>query len=215
MNFSDSSSVEHESIRRALQESTSFVNGLVLDAGCGARPYEQIVVEAGGRYVGIDVEIRGNRGADVVANSLNLPFKDETFNTILSTQVIEHVRDPSRLMEEAARVLKRGGHLILTAPMMWPLHEEPYDFFRFTRFGLECLVEHSGLTCMRLDERTGGWRSLAQLLALTLNDIFGKKRFPRVLSKLVMVPVMFLATLLDRLLPYRKLTLGYLLIAKK
>lgn len=211
----DPTALEHASIHRSLLKARPYFQGLILDDGCGARPYEEMVRQSGAQYIGMDVEARGVRGPDVIADSLDLPFANESFDTILSTQVLEHVKDPFRMILEAARVLKHRGHLVVTAPMTWPLHEEPYDYFRFTRFGLEALVRNAGLTCVCLEERSGGWEALAQLLALTLYDLFGKNRLARVLSKLLMLPLIFLATLLDKLLPYRKLTLGYLLIARK
>ena len=75
---------------------------------------------------------------------MDLPFGDRSFETVFSSQVLEHVPEPWRMVEDMARVLKPGGHLILTAPHIWGLHEVPHDYFRFTSYGLQHLARRAG-----------------------------------------------------------------------
>jgi SAM-dependent methyltransferase len=90
---------------------------------------------------------------------LALPFCDGCFDSALCTEVLEHVPSPERALRELRRVLKCGGQLLITAPMTWGLHYEPFDYFRYTRYGLEQLVIDAGFEVLAV-ERVGGVFSL-------------------------------------------------------
>lgn len=115
-------------------------SGRLLDLGCGTKPFQRPGID----WVGFDVE--GNPFADAVGSATSLPFDAASFDCILSTQVLEHVDDPQRMLLECSRVLKPGGMLILSAPQYFQLHEEPHDYFRFTEYGLRVLLERAGFT---------------------------------------------------------------------
>lgn len=106
-----------------------------LDIGCGAGLYRQ----AFPNYFGVDV-IAGP-GVDRVADAHDLPFPDQSFEQIVTSEVIEHLHTPTKAVQEMARVLKPGGRLILTAPFVYPLHEGPHDYQRFTEYGFALLLQ--------------------------------------------------------------------------
>jgi SAM-dependent methyltransferase len=81
---------------------------------------------------------------------MRLPFRSRHFAAAVCTQVIEHVRDPDRLLEEIGRCVRPGGMLLLSGPMYWPLHEEPHDYWRFTPYGLRVLMEKHGFDILEL-----------------------------------------------------------------
>ncbi|MEC8989137.1 MAG: class I SAM-dependent methyltransferase, partial [Verrucomicrobiota bacterium] len=115
--------LERISIVQALRELHHRVKpGLLLDVGCGMKPYESLLMQRDSRYYGTDwpVTMEGSYGgstrADVFSDSMVLPFPEGTFDTIVSTQVLEHVRQPEIVIREMARVLKPNGILILSAP---------------------------------------------------------------------------------------------------
>lgn len=145
--------------------------GRVLDVGCGHRPYERFFEHTS--YIGVDRERLGRSGAHVAADGGALPFAANSFDTVVCTEVIEHVADPWRLMEEVARVLVSGGHLILSAPFVHPLHEEPYDFFRFTHFGVQYLLKGAGFELVARWERGG---ALSVLISLWSRFLLGLVR---------------------------------------
>ena len=126
---------------------------LVLDIGCGERPYAHLFGECS--YVGLDFTAL-HASPSVRGDGCRLPFADASFDLVYSSQVIEHVPTPWLFMQEISRVLRPGGIVVLTAPAWWPLHEEPYDFFRFTRYGLESLAHVAGLKNIRVTH-DGGW----------------------------------------------------------
>lgn len=137
-------------LKQFVQESAAQIptEGWVLDAGAGEGRFQQYFAHT--RYVGVDVAIGSTdwdySNLDVIADLMNLPFPFSTFDAVVCTQVLEHVPEPSRVLREIARVLKPGGRLYLSAPQSWHQHQKPYDYYRYTSFGLRYLVEQSGLS---------------------------------------------------------------------
>ena len=153
-------------LRRALARHAGQVRGRLLDVGCGWKPYAPLFAGRVTHYVG--VELPTSRSAsgvvDVYASGLALPFRWETFDAVLCTEVLEHVPEPERLLNEAARVLRPGGVLLLTVPWLWAVHEAPHDYYRYTEFGLRHLLEVTGFVDVRVDRTTGLAASAAQRL---------------------------------------------------
>lgn len=118
---------------------------LVLDAGSGRAPYRDLFAHA--RYETADfLAVKGKTYTeqDYVCDLAEIPVEDARFDHVLLTQVLEHIPEPARVLAELHRVLKPGGTLWLTAPLFYVEHERPYDFFRYTQFGLRHLVEGAG-----------------------------------------------------------------------
>jgi SAM-dependent methyltransferase len=131
------------------------VTGRTLDVGCGAKPYAWIFGDRISEHIGIDWSPREGNHARVEAYSdaQCLPFGDATFDTVLCTEVMEHLRRPADCMAEIARVLRPGGKAIITTPFMHWLHEEPHDYFRFTPFSLEDMARAAGFTTVVMQTR--------------------------------------------------------------
>jgi SAM-dependent methyltransferase len=137
----------------------------VLDAGAGAAPYRGLFAHC--EYLTQDwpasVHATAHR-ADVVADLHDLPIEDGRFGFVLCTEVLEHVADPARVLGELHRVLEPGGGLLLTAPFVFELHEEPYDHWRYTNHGLRRLLTDAGFSVGTIDPLTGWFSTLAQVL---------------------------------------------------
>lgn len=115
----------------------------VLDYGCATEPYRHLFGPAV-EYVGAD--LRGNPLAQVeLAEDGTVPLPDSSFDMILSTQVLEHVVDPSRYLSECHRLLKPDGYLVLTTHGIMYYHPDPEDYWRWTSGGLIKIVEDAGL----------------------------------------------------------------------
>lgn len=154
-------SIADYSIRDAVLRHSEFVTGTVLDLGCGSRPFEAFFNGRVRHWIGADFPSTGHPHAqpDVIADGMKLPLADQAFDTVLCTQVLEHVPEPVELLREAWRVLRPGGYLVLTAPQYNALHGEPEDFYRYTKYGLDHLAKKVGFSVRRI-EPIGGFISL-------------------------------------------------------
>lgn len=126
---------------------------ILLDLGCGLKPFRNIYSKYVDRYIGIDIPSSPHDKSkiDIYATGLTLPFKNSTFDIVLSTEVMEHVSDPKLFLDEIHRVLKPNGHLVLTTPFLDPIHEDPYDYYRYTIYGLRYLLKESNFYCVSIE----------------------------------------------------------------
>lgn len=109
-------------------------HALVLDLGCGtSAPYAKYFPNR----IGFDAVSGG--GVDIVGDAHRLPFENDKFDVILCTEVLEHIHSPEIAISEMKRVLKRQGKLILTTRFIFPLHDVPHDYYRYTKYGLKYL----------------------------------------------------------------------------
>ena len=140
--------------------------GRLLDVGCCSMPYKKFGRNVD-EWVGLDSVrcIHRDSAPEVVSEAEALPFDDESFDTVLCTQVLEHTREPARILREMCRVLVPGGHLILTADFIWHLHEDPEDNYRFPPTGLKRLVEQAGLSVTHLEVLLGFYGIVFQEIA--------------------------------------------------
>lgn len=129
-----------QQIREVIIYAGKYISGKTLDLGAGRAKYRDIIKEKSSEYIAFDM--RPGPNIDVVGNVLDLPFGDNTFDTIVSTQVLEHVEKPWIMVKEISRVLKKGGICILTAPFLIPHHSDPHDYFRYTTEGIKSLFEN-------------------------------------------------------------------------
>jgi SAM-dependent methyltransferase len=135
---------------------------LVLDAGAGRAPYRDLFAHA--RYETADfLEVKGKKYAqpDYVCDLAEIPVEDARFDHVVLTQVLEHIPEPARVLAELHRVLKPGGTLWLTAPFFYAEHEKPYDFFRYTQFGLQHVMAEAGFRDVRVEWLEGYWGTVA------------------------------------------------------
>ena len=141
------------------------VSGILLDFGAGGQPYRGLFEPAVKKYIAADVTPTPGLVLDVtLVPGQPVPMEAGSVDTILSSQTLEHVPDPAFYLRECRRLLRPGGVLILTAPMQWRHHEQPYDYFRFTRYGLSHLVTQAGFTIENLEGTGGVWALIGQIL---------------------------------------------------
>ena len=117
----------------------------MLDAGAGRAPYRSLFEHA--QYETADflaVKKKHYEQPDYVCDLAQIPVEDARFDHVLLTQVLEHLPEPATVLSELHRVLKPGGTLWLTAPFFYIVHERPYDFYRYTPYGLRHLLETAG-----------------------------------------------------------------------
>jgi SAM-dependent methyltransferase len=141
--------------RNAIRSYAHLLKGRLLDVGCGTKPYRRFL--ACENYIGIDNS--SGIDTDARASVTSLPFSDGSFDSIISSEVLEHVPEPQDAVNELCRVLKPGGIAYISAPMSWALHYEPHDYWRFTNHGLAHLLGASGFKVIA-SQRIGGMFSL-------------------------------------------------------
>jgi SAM-dependent methyltransferase len=141
----------------------------VLDVGCGLQPYRHMLGRGVTDYVGVD-RVGELTQPTVVGTAEALPVPDASFDVVLCTMVLEHVRDPRRVLGEVRRVLVPNGRVVLTVPGVWPTHEAPHDYWRFTRFGLEELMREFRLEG-DLIALGGLWAVVGQMAVLAMSPI--------------------------------------------
>jgi SAM-dependent methyltransferase len=169
--------LHYRSLFSDLQKASAHAHGKLLDIGCGNKPYEKMFAGRITEYIGCDVVQSSDRRVDIICPATQIPLSDASFNTILCTQVIEHVADHRELLREAFRLLQKNGVLILSGPMYWPLHEEPYDFFRFTEHGLRHLLESIGFRIDKITSNGGKWATCGQMIIHTIQGTRLERQF--------------------------------------
>lgn len=190
----------------------------ILDLGCGSKPYADLFL--GKEYIGIDVNDSGHSNSsknnDIFFDGKIIPFSNDAFDVVICTQVLEHAKDPEILVQESRRVLKTGGVLYLTCPFIWPEHEIPYDFRRYTQFGLKQLLEDKNFRVEKLESGNGVFATTGQLISAFLFEIVGKNIFLRLMMAITFCFVIqFVALLLDYIFKHKGANLDYIVRAKK
>ena len=144
---------------RFLEMLSSHFKGDLYDLGCGEMPYRYWFLQYVDRYVGVDWSgTLHELKADIIADlNAPLPIKDRVADTVVSFSVMEHLREPQNMLNEAFRILKPDGRMILQVPFMWWVHEAPYDYYRYTRYGLKYMFEKAGFTEVEVLPQTGFW----------------------------------------------------------
>ena len=149
----------------------SSQNNVLLDIGAGGSPYFDIFSDISKEYIAVDLET--SLPADETRNIIQkvgtnekLPIESKSVDIVLSNQVLEHVLDEKKAVEEVARVLKNGGIFIGSAPHISPIHLEPYDYRRFTRHGLKKLFEDYNFKVIEIEGNGGVHKAMAVTLTM-------------------------------------------------
>jgi SAM-dependent methyltransferase len=196
-------------------------SGTVLDLGCGVRPFEQDILQFADRYVGVDWSqtLHGLK-ADVVAD-LNrpLPFADASIDHVVSFEVLEHLAEPAVMLAEAARVLRSQGQLTLSHPFQWWVHESPWDYQRFTRYGLDHQLRKAGFADIQVTETSGFWSMWLLKLNYQMTRLPRGPSWVRKMMRVMLIPVwwttQWIGIGLDQAWKEPRETAGYFVVATK
>jgi SAM-dependent methyltransferase len=180
------------SILQAVEQAKDQFHGKLLDVGAGSSPYEELIIATGkvSQYIKLDFaksDYHKGHHLDLTWDGKTIPLDRHSIDSVIMTEVLEHVHRPGELLQEVRRVLKPGGVLFLTVPFIWPMHELPYDYHRFTPIALRTYLEEADFNVQSI-QILGGWdHSLAQQLGLWLtNRSMGARK--RKLAKLLAWP---------------------------
>jgi SAM-dependent methyltransferase len=154
------------SLRALISRYAPSLTGSLLDVGCGSRPYRDLFRNCH-TYHGLELSQRSNEFKDHATyfyDGSHFPFADHTYSVVLCSQVLEHSKSPDLTVSEMYRVLRTGGLLLLSMPFMWPEHEQPFDYQRFTSYGLKDHLSVAGFEILHFHKTCPGAACLLQLL---------------------------------------------------
>lgn len=139
----------------SLKEAKKYAKGKLIDIGCG-NMYAQVALQAQiSGYTGVDYPktkqmYPTNLKPEILAEASNIPVPKESYDTVLMLTVVEHLYKPQEAFNESYRILKKGGNMILTVPFMYPIHDRPHDYYRYTPFALNKMLKESGFKVLVL-----------------------------------------------------------------
>jgi len=199
-------------IRKGLYKSVRslapLMKGRLLDFGCGAKPYKSLFTNTS-EYIGVDIEVSGHdhkdENIDVYYDGKILPFADGSFDNVFATEVFEHIFNIDEVIPEIHRVLKTGGQLLITCPFVCPEHEKPYDYARYTSFGIRHLLEKHGFE-VREQLKTGNYiEAAAQVRMYFINYFLPKDPYFLYLFffQLFLLPIIVSTSIFNAILPSR------------
>lgn len=204
-------------IRETERLIVDHARGSVLDVGCGHMPFRTLLLRHAESYDGLDLEprVEGVRYVTDAATMSGVP--PGAFDTVLCSEVLEHVDNPDQVLAAIANVLRPGGKLLATVPHLSRLHEEPFDYYRYTGYGLRALLQRAKLEVVELTPQAG----LVSFLAHQASTVFlgllwgvpGLRHIAYQLNRFLLVyPALWLDRITDRghLFP-----LGYAVVARK
>ncbi len=191
----------------AIRDLGQNISGDVLDFGCGSKPYESLFPRAAA-YIGVDLEGTGHNHSDskidVFYNGKSLPFQDSQFDAVVSFEVFEHVFNLPEIIKEIRRVTKESGQLLVSIPFAWNEHEIPYDYARYTSFGISHLLEKCGYEIVDIRKTTTYLCAVFQMLISYLTHLIPDNRALRYsLQLFVIFPCTLIALCLNTILPKR------------
>lgn len=189
---------------------SKYLTGKVLDFGCGTKPYKKYFNNVK-EYIGVDYQIEGRydtqKEVDVFYDGKSIPFNNETFDSLLCTEVLEHVFNVEELLLELNRVLKTNGYALITTPFMWEEHEMPYDFARYTTPALLHLYKKSGFEIVNHNKTGNSLRVIYQFRLNYLKNILPSNKHVKFI---MLFPFIFITNLFcvsfEMILPKDKTT---------
>ncbi|OFY20723.1 MAG: hypothetical protein A2W98_01260 [Bacteroidetes bacterium GWF2_33_38] len=210
-----------DSLRFAIYSKTKklcaeHISGRVLEIGAGGNYLKEEFKNAYNEWISLDYDLRSD-SIDIRGDGQNLPFKNEIFDTIISIDVLEHVPNPEKFVSEIFRVMKPNGKVILSTPFFFYLHEEPHDFFRFSKYGLKVLFERNGFNVQEVTPTAGLISIIGILISIFLTRIF---KFSKILLKFMLkinrfFQLKLLLPIDNKLDKNKRFAQGHFIIAKK
>lgn len=195
------------------------ITGKTLDVGCGQKPYKDLFNSS--EYIGLEIDSEENRkskNADFFYDGTRFPFLDAEYDSMVLNEVFEHVFNPDEFLCEVSRVIKPGGLLLLTVPFVWDEHEQPYDYARYSSFGIKYLLEKHGFLIVEQRKSINDIRVIFQMLNVFIykKTVGNNGYFNLFIMLTLMAPFNIIGALLAKLFPNNNdLYLDNIVLAKK
>lgn len=191
-------------LRRHIGDLAHHISGVTLDVGAGTQPYRELFTVSD--YVSLEYDTPENRRhkrADFFYDGETFPFPANHFDSVVLFEVLEHVFNPDRFLSEIHRVLKPGGKVLMTVPMIWDEHEQPYDYARYSSFGIAHLLSQHSLV---VEVQLKSVNDISVIFQLLNGYVYKKAIGAGTLGNLVIVllltaPVNLMGTVLAAIMP--------------
>ena len=206
-------------LAKHISELAGHITGKTLDVGCGSKPYAHLYHS--GEYIGLEIDSprsRTSKNAEYFYDGNRFPFSDGEFDSLVANEVFEHVFNPDQFLNEVIRVLVPGGMVLLTMPFVWDEHEQPYDFARYSSFGIRALLERHGFEIVEQRKSTDDIRVIFQLLIIYIykKTVTRRAWINLLITLLLIAPFNLLGELLFFITPRNPdLYLDNIVLAKK
>lgn len=159
-------------LQKAIDKKMDLFHGVLLDLGCGEMPYKQYLLDKNKKitkYMGIDVDnskYHQSKKPDLVWDGKKIGLGDVSVDTVIATELFEHLNNLGQVLGEINRVLNDDGILFFTVPFIWPLHEVPNDQYRYTPYSLKEALESAGFKEVVIVPLGGYNAALAQMICI-------------------------------------------------
>jgi len=194
---------------RLLRRKAILLKGKMIDFGCGLKPYRELFTYVD-EYVGVDIENEAHshekEKIDVFYDGKSIPFPDAYFDSLFSSEVFEHVFNLEEILSELNRVLKKDSLVLITVPFVWDEHEIPFDFGRYSSYGIRHLLEKAGFEVMAVEKNGNAVAVLHQLLIVYFRNLLfgGNKYLNMMINFLFLSPLTILGIISSAVLPKNK-----------
>jgi len=195
----------------------SYLTGKLIDIGCGIKPYKNILSPYVSEHIGVDHEKTFHESSqiDIFGTAYQIPVEEGSFDSAICTAVLEHLEEPELALRECHRILKPGGVAIYSVPFIWHIHEEPRDFYRFSKYGLQYLFEKVGFEVLELNALSGFWVTFGQLFVYNIYRLNrGPLRWLRIIDAVGLL-IQAIAYGLDKIDKTEQWTWMYMIVVRK
>lgn len=205
--FYHTSFFSRRALARGIKKYAHEMKGNMMDFGSGAKPYKHLFPAK--EYIGVDIEVSGHNhktsSVDVYYDGKTIPFEAERFDSLFSSEVFEHVFNLPEILKEIHRVIKPDGTLLVTVPFAIHEHEAPFDFARYTGFGIQDLLEKNGFKVLEIEKTNHYAESIFQLMVwYNASLIYKKFKFLTFIQLLILVaPLNIFGWMISGILPKR------------
>ena len=209
--------VYHIHNRELKQSAENYLTGRLIDIGCGTKPYKNLLSPYVTEHIGVDYKgtLHERSNIDIFSTAYQILVEEASFDSAICTAVLEHLEEPELALRECYRVLKPGGVAIYSVPFIWHIHEEPRDFYRFSKYGLQYLFEKVGFEVLELNALSGFWVTFGQLFVYNIYRLNrGPLRWLRIIDTVGLL-LQAIAYGLDKIDKTEQWTWMYMVVVRK
>ncbi len=172
-------------LKKSIKKSIPYIKGKCIDIGSGNSPYKKYIINNVDEYICVDKSnvhqhlFSNSKEKFIDADIKNLPFENNSFDTVILTQVLEHIDEPFKALSEIKRVLKKDGILILSVPFIYQAHAIPYDYFRFSEYGLKKICQDYNFHILEFHRQGYLGTTIFSILNGAIWNLISRKKYLR------------------------------------